>query len=152
MLPTLQLRICIDVEDLDRAVAFYRDVFGLRPGRRFGDDWVELLGGTSPIDLLRSAAGSRPSKALPEAKRDYARHWTPVHLDFMVEDLDDVVRRACAAGATLDREVKERPYGRMANLADPFGHGLCILQLNARGYDALLETPERLDTGESGGS
>ena len=152
MLPTLQLRICIDVDVLDRAVAFYRDVFGLRPGRRFGDDWVEMLGGTSPIDLLRSEAGSQPSRALPEAERDYARHWTPVHLDFLVDDLDDTVRRACAAGATLDRDVKERPYGRMANLADPFGHGLCILQLSARGYDALLDAPERLDDGGNAGN
>lgn len=152
MLPTLQLRICIDVDDLDRAVAFYRDVFGLRPGRRLGDDWVELLGGTSPIDLLRVASGSQPSSALPETERNYARHWTPVHLDFMVDDLDDAVRRACAAGATLDREVQERAYGRMANLADPFGHGLCILQLSARGYDALLDAPERHDDGGNAGN
>jgi len=138
-----QIRVCIDVDDVERAVAFYRDVLGLTPGRRLGDDWVEMLGATSPIDLLRVRAGSKPSATLKGATRDFGRHWTPVHLDFLVDDLDDVVRRACAAGATLDREVQERPYGRMANLADPFGHGLCILQLNERGYDALLETPER---------
>lgn len=137
--------MCIDVDDLDRAVAFYEGVLGLEPGRRLGDDWQEMLGATSPIDLLRVRAGSKPSKALAGARRDYGRHWTPVHLDFVVDDLDDVVRRACAAGATLDREVQERPYGRMANLADPFGHGLCILQMNERGYDALLEEGEQLE-------
>ncbi len=137
-----EIRVCIDVDDLDRAVAFYGDVLGLEPGRRLGDAWQEMLGASCPIDLLRVRAGSKPSTALADAKRDYGRHWTPVHLDFVVDDLDDVVRRACAAGATLDREVQERPYGRMANLADPFGHGLCILQMSERGYDALLEDPE----------
>jgi hypothetical protein len=27
----------------------------------------------------------------------------------------------------------------MANVADPFGHGFCLIALNARGYDALLD-------------
>ena len=142
VVPMKQIRVCIDVDDLERAVAFYGDVRGLERGRRVGEAWQEMLGATSPIDLLCVRAGSKPSAALADGKRDYGRHWTPVHLDFVVDDLDDVVRRASAAGATLDREVQERPYGRMANLADPFGHGLCILQMNERGYDALLEEAE----------
>lgn len=145
-----EIRVCIDVDDMDRAVAFYGDVLGLTPGRRLGDAWVEMLGATSPIDLLRARPGSAPSAALEGRARDYGRHWTPVHLDFVVDDLDAVVRRACGAGATLDREVQERAFGRMANLADPFGHGLCILQMNERGYDALLDD-ERGNDG-SGGS
>lgn len=145
-----EIRVCIDVDDMDRAVAFYGGVLGLTPGRRLGDAWVEMLGAAAPIDLLRARPGSAPSAALEGTARSYARHWTPVHLDFVVDDLDDVVARACAAGATLDREVQERPFGRMANLADPFGHGLCILQMNERGYDALLD--ENRGTGAAGGS
>jgi len=145
-----EIRVCIDVADMERAIAFYGDVLGLTPGRRLGDHWVEMLGATAPIDLLRSRAGSTPSAALPDARRDYARHWTPIHLDFVVDDLDAVLRRACAAGGTLDREVQERPFGRMANIADPFGHGLCILQMNERGYDALLDDgPGGGEAGES---
>ena len=26
-------------------------------------------------------------------------------------------------------------------LADPFGHGFCLVEFNARGYDALLPPP-----------
>ena len=33
--------------------------------------------------------------------------------------------------------------GRIANLADPFGHGICLVQLSERGYDALLAQPAR---------
>ena len=41
------------------------------------------------IYLLRNAAGSSPGAAIP-AGRDYARHWTPVHMDFVVDDFVDV--------------------------------------------------------------
>jgi predicted enzyme related to lactoylglutathione lyase len=140
-----QIRICIDVDDLDRGIVFYRDVFGLTPGRRLGKNWVEMLGAQVVIDLLRTPAGTVASPSLPSVKRDFSRHWTPVHLDFVVDDLDVAVKRAIEAGATLDREVQDRPFGRMANMADPFGHGLCLLQMNARGYDALLEEPEDVD-------
>jgi hypothetical protein len=27
----------------------------------------------------------------------------------------------------------------MANLADPFGHGFCLLELRGRGYDEILQ-------------
>ena len=57
---TPSLRICIDVGDMTRAIAFYTGAFGLRVGRRLRDDWVELLGAPCPIDLLNKAAGSQP--------------------------------------------------------------------------------------------
>jgi predicted enzyme related to lactoylglutathione lyase len=132
-----ELRICIDVENLDQGIAFYTQALGLTAGRRLGDAWVELLGASSPIDLLAKPAGSTASPASP-AVRDYRRHWTPVHLDVTVTDLEAAVRRAQAAGATLEREIQEQVWGRMANLADPFGHGFCLLEFKGRGYDALL--------------
>lgn len=138
-----EIRICIDVDDLDRAITFYSDVLGLGPGRRLGNDWVEMLGASSVIDLLRVKPGSAASESLPDEKRAFSRHWTPVHLDFVVDDIDRAVRLAISAGATLDREIQTRPYGRMANLGDPFGHGICLLEMNARGYDALLDAPEQ---------
>ena len=134
----LELRVCIDVEDLDRALAFYTQALGLTPGRRQGSDWAELLGASSPIDLLAKPSGSPPGPGA-SSKRDYRRHWTPVHLDFTVTDLDAAVQRALAAGATLDVGIQELPWGRMANLADPFGHGFCLLEFRGRGYDALAD-------------
>ena len=133
----MQLLINIDVPELDSAIEFYTRAFGLNVGRRFGADGVELLGATAPIYLLVKAAGSTPAPGA--SMRDYARHWTPVHLDVVVPDLDAAVQRAREAGATLEQPVQERSWGRMANLADPFGHGLCILQFSARGYDAIAD-------------
>jgi catechol 2,3-dioxygenase-like lactoylglutathione lyase family enzyme len=131
------VRICIDVDDLEKAIAFYTRALGLRLGRRHGPHWAELLGAGSPIDLLPVEPGSAPSPG-SGARRDFARHWTPVHLDLAVDDLDGVVRRAEEAGARLERAIVTRKWGRMANLADPFGHGFCLLQFQGRGYDELL--------------
>ena len=87
------LLVNIDVDDLAKAEAFYTRAFGLRPGRRFGDGGVEMLGLAAPIYLLVKAAGSSAAPTTPQ-RRDYARHWTPVHLDFVVDDIEAAVARA----------------------------------------------------------
>lgn len=141
MAPRPTLRVNIDVPELDRAVHFYEQALGLRVARRIGPGAVELLGAEVPIYLLEAPAGSSP---LPRAKaqRDYARHWTPVHLDFVVTDLTKALERALAAGANVESEVREAPYGRSVFLADPFGHGLCLIEFNARGHDASVVNGE----------
>jgi predicted enzyme related to lactoylglutathione lyase len=131
------LLVNIDVDDLERATRFYCDGLGLRVGRRF-DGWVELIGGDAPIYLLPKAAGSAVSPAAQQ-KRDYGRHWTPVHLDFVVSDIDAAVRRALDSGATLEGDTTTHAYGRLALLADPFGNGFCLLEFNGRGYDAIVQ-------------
>src|SRR5690606_32295020 len=125
------LLINIDVPDLEQGIAFYTAAFGLQLGRRLGPDFAELLGVDSPIYLLENSAGTAP---VPDAKvtREYHRHWTPVHLDFVVADIDAALSRALAAGARQESEVTEHDYGRLVLLSDPFGHGECLLQFNAR--------------------
>lgn len=131
------LVVDIDVDDLEKGIEFYRRGLGLRLGRRlFGDTVAEMLGARVPIYLLAKPAGSRASSR-SSAARDYRRHWTPVHLDFVVSDVQAAVKRALEAGATLEREVKAYAYGRIALLADPFGNGFCLLEFIGRGYDEI---------------
>jgi lactoylglutathione lyase len=33
--------------------------------------------------------------------------------------------------------IRDEAYGRIVQLADPFGHGWCLLAFSARGYDAI---------------
>ena len=125
----------IDVPEVEPAIAFYTRALGLTVGRRFGEDAVELLGAQARIYLLAKPAGS---SAAPGARpRNYARHWTPVHLDFVVPDVDAAVARAVEAGASVDEPAQDKAWGRIAVLADPFGHGFCLLQFSGRGYDAI---------------
>ena len=133
---TLDLLVNIDVDDLDRATAFYTAALPLRVGRRFGDGGVELLGASSPIYLLAKPAGS---EGAPGARRGYGRHWTPVHLDFVVPDLDAAVARAMAAGAVLEVPAATHAWGSIAMLADPFGHGFCLIEFSEQGYDAIAD-------------
>ncbi len=132
----MTLLVNIDVDDLARAEAFYCEVLQLRPARRFGDDGVELVGANAPIYLLRKPAGSRAGDAV-DTVRDYRRHWTPVHIDVVVPDLDAALDRAEAAGAVREGEVRTARWGRIALLADPFGHGFCLIEFLGRGYDEI---------------
>ena len=134
----MELRICIDVDDMARAIAFYTGGLGLRMGRRFDSEFVELLGAGSPIDLLFNAAGTRPNAGSLEVRR-YQRHWTPVHLDFVVDDMDAAVLRLQNLGAVLELPVADHAWGRIAGLADPFGHGIDLLEFRRRGYDVILQ-------------
>jgi predicted enzyme related to lactoylglutathione lyase len=126
----------IEVAELERGIAFYCDGLGLSLKRRFSPGWVELNGANLPIFLL---ANRPPIVDLGGARvrRSFARHWTPVHLDFVVADLDATVARLTGLGASLDRPVQSRDYGRMANLADPFGNGFDLIEFSGAGYDGI---------------
>jgi predicted enzyme related to lactoylglutathione lyase len=131
----------IDVPDIAAGEAFYTAAFALVRGRRLGDDFLELCGWPVDVYLLRKEAGTDIAPGAQAAARTYQRHWTPVHIDVVVPDLDAALARAVGAGATLEAPVGDEPYGRLALLADPFGHGICLLELNERGYDAITTEP-----------
>lgn len=133
--------INIDVPDIAAGEAFYTAAFGLVRGRRLGDDFLELRGWPVDLYLLRKAAGSEVAPGARAPARTYQRHWTPVHIDVLVPDIGAAVARAQAAGAVLEAPVSVEPYGQLALLADPFGHGVCLLELNQQGYDAIATEP-----------
>lgn len=132
----MQILVNIDVPDLAHAIDFYRRAFGLTLHRRLGPTAAEMLGAGVPIYLLEKAAATVATRATGQT-RDYARHWTPVHLDVVVEDVDRAVEQAVAAGARLEDPAATHAWGRIAHLSDPYGHGICILQFLGRGYDEL---------------
>lgn len=130
------LLVNIDVDDLKRGVEFYCNALGLTVGRRFGPDAVELIGASSRIYLLVKPNGS-PASSTARHLRSYARHWTPIHLDFVVDDIGAAVDRARNAGAKLEGQVRSNNWGKIAMLADPFGHGVCLIEFVGRGYDEI---------------
>jgi predicted enzyme related to lactoylglutathione lyase len=131
----MDLLVNIDVGDLAKGIAFYQAALGLRVSRRFGFG-VELVGASSPIYLLAKDEGTQGSPMSVELRR-YRRHWTPVHLDVVVEDVGAAVNRALQAGATLEGDIRAQNWGLIATMADPFGHGICFIQFLNRGYDEI---------------
>lgn len=130
----MKLLVNIDVDDLAAAEAFYAGAFGLRPARRFSDAVVELDGAEVPLYLLRKDAGTAGAA---DSLRTYTRHWTPVHCDVVVDDLEAALARALGAGARQEGTIREASWGRIVTLADPFGHAWCLLQFLGRGYDEI---------------
>ena len=55
-----------------------------------------------------------------------------------MEDVEAATARASAAGATLETPIQTRRWGRLAQMADPFGHGFCLIQFLGQGYDEIL--------------
>src|SRR5688500_10773443 len=99
------LLINLDVPDLGAAERFYTSAFGLAVGRRLGDGFLELLGWPAPLYLLERPAGSAIAPGAPTSVRDYGRHWTPLHLDVVVDDIAAAMARATAAGATVEAPI-----------------------------------------------
>lgn len=133
----MRFLVNVDVDDLEAGISFYEQGLGLRLSRRLFDSSVaEMSGGESVIHLIENATGTG---AVPETciERDYSRHWTPVHLDFVVDDVDAAVNRAVAAGAMQEGETHTFVWGRLATMSDPFGHGFCLLQFKGKGYDQV---------------
>lgn len=132
----MDLLVNLDVPDLARAEALYVEAFGLTVGRRFGGAVVELLGLPVRLYLLYKPDGSLGAG---NATRAYTRHWCPVHLDVVVEDVDAALARAERAGFVREGEVRDAAWGRIVQLADPFGHGWCLIAFSAHGYDAIAD-------------
>jgi len=102
----------VKVTELLDGINFYCGGLGLSLKRQLSPTCVEPAGANLPIYLLakRAALADLGSK---QVRRSYERHWTPVHLDFIVEDLDQMVAQLMALGGSLDRDIKNsrvRPY------------------------------------------
>lgn len=78
------------------------------------------------VYLLEKAAGT-PACGKSPLERTYSRHWTPVHLDFVVPDLAFALERAVAAGAKHEGGDKG-DWGEIAYCSDPFGNGFCLIE------------------------
>jgi hypothetical protein len=91
------VHVYVEVTEANLGIDFYCHGLGLILKRRLSPTWIELAGANCPLYLL----ANRPAIAdLGSTKvcRSYERHWTPVHLDFVVSDIDATVSRLIALG------------------------------------------------------
>ena len=134
----MEVLINIDVPNVHTALEFYQRATDLRLKRWLFDGTVaELTGASARIFLLQKEKGSSP---VPGANlsRDYRRHWTPVHVDLVVADMNMAAQKAISAGAVLEVPIQEYVWGRQACICDPFGHGVCLRDWTGEGYDEVV--------------
>lgn len=111
--------ITLFVEDLPKAIRFYKDVFGLETLYQDGVCEVMKLGGLA-INVLKS--GNAPDLVAPAA---VARPGAGSRLIFTikVKDAHAVCTELEAHGVTLINGPMDRPWGRRtAAFADPDGN------------------------------
>src|SRR5262249_12942886 len=119
--------VSIDVPNLAEGVAFYCAAFGFLEKSRPAPGLAVLHDQNVELCLLEKPAGSKASIGTND-RRKYERHWTPVHLDFHVEDLHAALQRVEALGAKREQVFENLEHGSAAFCSDPFGHGFCLLE------------------------
>ena len=103
----------LEVSDVSRAIAYYRDVFGLTPSWM----WEDRIGGVhtddSSIEIYVSRA-EQPSRS---------------RLAVFVDDADAAHERYRTAGAEIVDELKTQPWGlRGFTVRDPDGNLVDVAQ------------------------
>jgi len=125
----MKVTVSIDVPTLEEGLRFFGDVFGFVESSRPHPGFALLSRGEATIGLLAKPAGSSPAKGADDVRR-YERHWTPVHVDFRVDDFEATLEKAVAAGAIAEQVHRMPGFPPVAFCSDPFGHGFCIVGLS----------------------
>ncbi|MBM3562819.1 MAG: glyoxalase [Alphaproteobacteria bacterium] len=118
--------VSIDVPLLQDGLRFYRDALGMAEVARPAPTYVILKCGDSQIGLIEKSAGSKPAQGTDDVRR-YERHWTPVHIDFHVDDFEAFLAKAVNAGAKCEQKFEGGDRPPIAFCSDPFGNGFCVV-------------------------
>jgi PhnB protein len=127
------------IEGATNALQWYRDVLGAKeemrlpaPGGRIGHAEVSV-GGSK---IMLADANPEHGAAAPGKFGG-----SPVSLHLYVPDVDAVVAKAAAAGATVRSQPEDKFYGdRLGTIVDPFGH---TWHISTHIEDVTMEEVER---------
>ena len=136
--PVLQLRLVVEADDYEEAVAFYRDVLGLPEQAAFsgeGDARVSILqAGVATLEI------ANPAQRRMIDEVEVGRPTTPrLRVAFEVRDAESRTARLVEAGATLVAPPTETPWRSLNSRLDAPG-GLHISL-----FQELLTLEERAD-------
>jgi len=120
----IKISVSIDVSNLKKAETFYVEALGCKKVRDQGD-MVVLSVENSDIYLQEKEPGTKPLVS-SSVVRDYERHWTPIHLDFICDNVDELVSKIVKLGG-LHEGGDTGDWGSIAYCADPFGNGFCVI-------------------------
>jgi uncharacterized glyoxalase superfamily protein PhnB len=114
----------LTVADLERSIAWYRDVLGFTVGERWTEGnnvrGVQMKAGSCDIMLGQDDF----AKGRDRTKGEGCRLWAAT-----IQDITQLAARIKSAGWRLDREPSETPWGDWAfAVADPDGYKITIIQ------------------------
>jgi len=105
------------VEDLDRAIAFYTEALGFRGVTRAGPVATIAHGA---LHLLLSGPGSSGSRPMPDGAQQTPGGWNRIVL--YVDDLDASIATLERMKAHFRNAIESGPGGRQILLDDPDGN------------------------------
>jgi predicted enzyme related to lactoylglutathione lyase len=126
--PVLQLRLIVEAEDYDAAVAFYRDTLGLTEQAAFegdGDARVAILeAGRATLEI------ANPAQKRMIDEIEVGRPASPkIRVAFEVADAATTTAELVAAGATLIAPPTETPWQSLNSRLDaPAGLQITLFQ------------------------
>jgi predicted enzyme related to lactoylglutathione lyase len=111
--------------DMDRSVAFYRDVLGL--SLEFSSPhWSQFRIGSMRLGLHPSLSGKTPPHG------EYGSGW---FVGLEVDDLKALRGRLEAVGAPVHGDYHEVPGGTVLDFADPDGNVIEAMQIGVKAAD-----------------
>lgn len=122
-----KVALSIDVPDVESGIDFFTAGLGFRKLRAEPSGTAVLEAGGMEIWLLQRDDGTL---AVPESdiQRTYQRHWAPIHLDVVVDDIQEALGCAIAAGAVQEGDILTSESGSIVFCSDPFGNGFCLIK------------------------
>ena len=123
----ISISVSVDVPSLDEGLRFCGEAFGFTKVSEPFPGVAVLHADSAELLLLARESGTAPCPHT-EAKRHYNRHWTPVHIDFHVDDFKASLTKALGAGAKQERLFEKPGRPAVAFCSDPFGHGFCLIE------------------------
>lgn len=124
MVTSVSTLLC-QVSDMDRAVAFYRDVLGLKPGYT-SPHWSDFKIGDIKIGLHPPFDGS----SAPYSVRN--KGWK---IGLEVSDLAEFREKLKVAGVWTAAEYHDIPGGVILDFEDPDGNAMQAMQFGASAKD-----------------
>ena len=106
------------VDDVDSAVAFYRDRLGFEVKAQPGPGFAMLARGDLRLLLNTPGGGGGAGQAMPDGSVPAPGGWNRIQLE--TDDLDGLI--ASLQGATFRNEIVEGRGGRQILVEDPAGN------------------------------
>ena len=124
---------CIAVNDLDRSVAFYRDIIGCEVGPEMDYKTViciPLRAGGDTLELMKVLDTEGDNLQLPMAPGDAGN----LHICFQVDNIEEHAQKVKDSGAPVTTDVRDMTLGgghviRVFYFRDPDGYALQFLQI-----------------------
>ena len=125
---------CIAVNDLDRSVAFYRDIVGCEVGAELDYGTVKcipLRAGGDTLELMKVLNPEGKKLQRPLEAGDVGT----VHICFQVDNIEEHAQKVKDSGAEVTSDLRDMTVGstviRTFYFRDPDGYALQFLQVPA---------------------